>query len=154
MADQTIFERDGAVAVLTFNRPEARNAWCPEFNTGFQELLPVIEDDPDIRCVILTGDEAGTRDEVTTVSRSVGACAAARVEKERHAAASRHARGEEKKANGTGVIAMSPVIATPSAGSKTTRSPAVLASPRWHSSIRRSPCTIVSRSWTSTSGST
>jgi enoyl-CoA hydratase/carnithine racemase len=53
------YDKRGAVAVLTLSRPEARNAWCPEFNAGFQELLPALEDDPDIRCVVLTGDEAG-----------------------------------------------------------------------------------------------
>jgi enoyl-CoA hydratase/carnithine racemase len=52
-------EKRGAIAILTLSRPEARNAWCPEFNAGFQELLPMLEDDPDIRCVVLTGDEAG-----------------------------------------------------------------------------------------------
>jgi len=52
-------EKRGHVAVLTLSRPEARNAWCPEFNAGFQELLPALEDDRDVRCVILTGDEAG-----------------------------------------------------------------------------------------------
>jgi enoyl-CoA hydratase/carnithine racemase len=27
-------DRRGAVAVLTLSRPEARNAWCEEFQTG------------------------------------------------------------------------------------------------------------------------
>ena len=30
-------ERRGAVAVLTLSRPEARNAWCEEFQTGLRE---------------------------------------------------------------------------------------------------------------------
>ena len=52
-------ERNGAVAVLTLSRPEARNAWCEEFQTGLRQRLPELEADPDIRCVILTGDDRG-----------------------------------------------------------------------------------------------
>src|SRR4029077_11463632 len=52
-------ERNGAVAILTLSRPEARNAWCEEFQTGLRQRLPELEGDPDIRCVILTGDDRG-----------------------------------------------------------------------------------------------
>jgi len=52
-------ERAGAVAILTLSRPEARNAWCEEFQTGLRQRLPELEADPDIRCVILTGDDKG-----------------------------------------------------------------------------------------------
>ena len=52
-------ERRGAIAVLTLSRPEARNAWCEEFQAGFRQRLPELENDPEIRCVILTGDEKG-----------------------------------------------------------------------------------------------
>ena len=52
-------EHRGAVAVLTLSRPEARNAWCEEFQTGLVQRLPELEADPDIRCVILTGDDKG-----------------------------------------------------------------------------------------------
>src|SRR5262249_12966884 len=52
-------ERRGAVAVLTLSRPEARNAWCAEFQSGFREILPALEADADIRCVVLTGDDKG-----------------------------------------------------------------------------------------------
>ena len=52
-------ERNGAVAILTLSRPEARNAWCEEFQTGLRQRLPELEADPDIRCVILTGDDRG-----------------------------------------------------------------------------------------------
>ncbi len=52
-------EYRGAVAVLTLSRPEARNAWCEEFQTGLVQRLPELEADPDIRCVILTGDDKG-----------------------------------------------------------------------------------------------
>src|SRR6202171_127944 len=54
-----LYEKHGAVAVLTLSRPQARNAWGEDYNAALKELLPEIEDDPAIRCVILTGDEAG-----------------------------------------------------------------------------------------------
>jgi enoyl-CoA hydratase/carnithine racemase len=52
-------EKRGHVAILTLSRPEARNAWCTEYNEGFIEILPKLEEDRDIRCVVLTGDPAG-----------------------------------------------------------------------------------------------
>jgi enoyl-CoA hydratase/carnithine racemase len=54
-----LYEKRGAVAVLTLSRPQARNAWGEDYNAALLELLPRLEDDPDIRCVVLTGDEAG-----------------------------------------------------------------------------------------------
>src|SRR5436305_5210621 len=54
-----LYEKRGAVAVLTLSRPQARNAWGEDYNAALKELLPQIEDDNDIRCVVLTGDEAG-----------------------------------------------------------------------------------------------
>jgi len=54
-----LYEKHGAVAVLTLSRPEARNAWGEDYNAALKELLPQLEDDPGIHCVILTGDEAG-----------------------------------------------------------------------------------------------
>ena len=54
-----LYEKRGYVGILTLSRPEARNAWCAEFHAGLQEQLPRLEDDPEIRCVVLTGDEKG-----------------------------------------------------------------------------------------------
>jgi enoyl-CoA hydratase/carnithine racemase len=54
-----LLERRGPVAILTLSRPEVRNAWCEEYQTGFRQHLPELEADPEIRCVILTGDDAG-----------------------------------------------------------------------------------------------
>ena len=54
-----LYERRGPVAILTLSRPEARNAWCEEYMVGLQQRLPELENDREIRCVILTGDEAG-----------------------------------------------------------------------------------------------
>ena len=54
-----LYEKHGPVAILTLSRPQARNAWGEDYNAALKELLPQLEDDPDIRVVILTGDEAG-----------------------------------------------------------------------------------------------
>src|SRR5882757_5822798 len=54
-----LYEKQDRIGVLTLSRPEARNAWCNEFTAGLQERLPELEDDRDIRCVILTGDDNG-----------------------------------------------------------------------------------------------
>ena len=52
-------EKRGSIAILTLSRPEARNAWCEAYNEGFIDILPKLEADKDIRCVVLTGDPAG-----------------------------------------------------------------------------------------------
>lgn len=52
-------DRTDHVATLTLSRPEARNAWDEDYNEGLRTLLPELESDRDVRCVILTGDEAG-----------------------------------------------------------------------------------------------
>src|ERR1043166_1609732 len=54
-----LYEKRGAVGIITLSRPQARNAWGEDYNSGLKELLPQLEDDSDIRCVVLTGDEAG-----------------------------------------------------------------------------------------------
>ena len=53
------YDTRGHVGILTLSRPEARNAWGPDFNDGLARHLTEMEDDDAIRCVILTGDEAG-----------------------------------------------------------------------------------------------
>ena len=52
-------EKNGHIATITLSRPEARNAWCHEFLAGFQEHLPALEEDREVRCVIITGDDKG-----------------------------------------------------------------------------------------------
>lgn len=47
--------RHGATAVLTMNRPSARNALDLELRQAFADLIPRIRDDADIRAVVLTG---------------------------------------------------------------------------------------------------
>jgi 2-(1,2-epoxy-1,2-dihydrophenyl)acetyl-CoA isomerase len=50
-----LFTRDGAVATLTMNRPEARNALSMEMRSQLTDVLHDIEQDDSIRCVVLTG---------------------------------------------------------------------------------------------------
>ena len=55
MADQTIFERDGAVAVLTFNRPEARNAMTWEMYQRLHDTCEEVDADDSVRVLVLRG---------------------------------------------------------------------------------------------------
>jgi enoyl-CoA hydratase/carnithine racemase len=54
-----LYEKHGSIAVLTLSRPQARNAWGEDYNAALLEMLPRLEDDPEVRCVVLSGDEAG-----------------------------------------------------------------------------------------------
>ena len=47
---------EGHVAVISFNRPEARNALSDAMYAGFDRVLPIIATDPDIRVVMITGE--------------------------------------------------------------------------------------------------
>src|SRR5580658_5767612 len=75
-----LYEKRGPIAILTLSRPEARNALGEDYNKGLVELLPRLEDDSDIRAVILTGDDAGgafsaganIKDPRTHTSNSIG----------------------------------------------------------------------------------
>ena len=50
-----LLERDGAVAIVRFNRPERLNAFTPEMNLALAELLRALGDDEAVRVIILTG---------------------------------------------------------------------------------------------------
>jgi len=50
-----LFERRGSTALLTLNRPDARNAISPEVSQTMAGLLDEIEADPALRAVVLTG---------------------------------------------------------------------------------------------------
>jgi enoyl-CoA hydratase/carnithine racemase len=54
-----LYEKRDHIGILTLSRPQARNAWGPDYNDGLAKQLAAIEDDDDVRCVILTGDESG-----------------------------------------------------------------------------------------------
>jgi enoyl-CoA hydratase len=51
----TIFETDGAIAILTFNRPEARNAMTWEMYQGLVDACERVDGDPAIRVLVLRG---------------------------------------------------------------------------------------------------
>ena len=48
-------ERDGHVAVVTMNRPEARNAWSLELMARMADAWDEIDGDPQIRVAVFTG---------------------------------------------------------------------------------------------------
>ena len=48
-------ERDGAVVILTMNRPEKKNALSGDMLAGLVLGYEYIDENPDIRCAILTG---------------------------------------------------------------------------------------------------
>src|SRR5262245_12065970 len=53
--DQVRCRIDGRVAVVTLNRPEARNALTQEIKDALRAVIPALGDDPDVGCVLLTG---------------------------------------------------------------------------------------------------
>lgn len=53
--EQLRVEREGRVATLTFNRPEARNAMTFPMYERLHDLCEGIDEDPDIRVLVLTG---------------------------------------------------------------------------------------------------
>ena len=53
--DDLLGRIEGHVAVLTFNRPERRNALTEGVYHGFATALPIVEADPDIRVLMVTG---------------------------------------------------------------------------------------------------
>lgn len=59
MTDDVKFEIDGAVAVITLNRPQKLNAVTPEMADAIVAAVKECNDSDTIRCVILTG--AGER---------------------------------------------------------------------------------------------
>jgi len=53
------FEKRDHIGIVTLSRPQARNAWGPDFNEGIARHFMAMEDDDDIRCAVLTGDDSG-----------------------------------------------------------------------------------------------
>jgi enoyl-CoA hydratase len=54
-AQEIVFEKDRAIATITFNRPQVHNALNAAMVDGLDKALDEIERDKDIRCLILTG---------------------------------------------------------------------------------------------------
>ena len=55
MSEHISLDIQGAVATITFNRPEARNALSPELRAGLVEFTTQVEMDASIRCLVLRG---------------------------------------------------------------------------------------------------
>jgi crotonobetainyl-CoA hydratase len=55
MTDAAIVERRGNVALITINRPEARNAVNGAVSTAVGDALAAAQDDPDVWAVVITG---------------------------------------------------------------------------------------------------
>jgi enoyl-CoA hydratase/carnithine racemase len=49
--------RDGHVALLRLNRPEARNALSPELMETLAAELERLDPDPDVRCIVIAGSD-------------------------------------------------------------------------------------------------
>ncbi|HEY6395632.1 MAG TPA: enoyl-CoA hydratase/isomerase family protein [Candidatus Binataceae bacterium] len=55
MANNFLFQADGAIATITFNRPERRNCLNEEVIIEFENLLHRVRDDRAIRALVVTG---------------------------------------------------------------------------------------------------
>jgi enoyl-CoA hydratase len=55
LPDVVKVECDGAVRVVTLNRPDHMNAFSDELHAAFPRVLHEIEHDPDARAIVLTG---------------------------------------------------------------------------------------------------
>ena len=53
------YDKRDHVGIVTLSRPGARNAWGQDFNEGLARHFAAMEDDDDVRCAVLTGDEEG-----------------------------------------------------------------------------------------------
>lgn len=59
MSDVVLFEVEDQVGVLTFNRPDRLNAWTPELQSRYFDLLEECVARDDVRAVVLTGAGRG-----------------------------------------------------------------------------------------------
>ena len=57
MSDTVLLKKEGRVAVLTLNRPEALNALNGELMTALTDHVEQLSDDPDTGCIVITGSE-------------------------------------------------------------------------------------------------
>ena len=70
MAELVETSRDGHVALLRLNRPEARNALSPEVMERLAGELERLDPDPEVRCVVIAGS-----DKVFAAGADIGAMA-------------------------------------------------------------------------------
>ena len=53
--DHAIVEEKGHIMVITLNRPEKRNALSPGMLVTIYEAWRKLDEDPNLRCAVLTG---------------------------------------------------------------------------------------------------
>src|SRR5262245_581835 len=73
MQDDVLFERRGAAAWITLNRPAVRNALSRDLNLRLQEIARDLEPDDAVRAVVITG-AGGHASAPAPTSRSGVAC--------------------------------------------------------------------------------
>jgi enoyl-CoA hydratase/carnithine racemase len=78
-----LYDVTDGVAVLTLNRPDRLNAWVPEMQVRYFDLLSEAASDPDVKAIVVTG--AGR-----------GFCAGADMEVLQGGAAADDARGDDR----------------------------------------------------------
>ena len=59
MSDVVLFEVRDRVALLTLNRPDRLNAWTPELQTRYFDLLEECAEREDVRAIVVTGAGRG-----------------------------------------------------------------------------------------------
>ena len=59
MSDVVLFEVQDGVGLITFNRPDRLNAWTPELQTRYFDLLDDCAEREDVRTIVLTGAGRG-----------------------------------------------------------------------------------------------
>src|SRR5581483_8696642 len=59
MSEVVLFEVRDEVALLTFNRPDRLNAWTPELQTRYFDLLDECAAREDVRAIVVTGAGRG-----------------------------------------------------------------------------------------------
>lgn len=55
MPDEVLLHRDGPVATIELNRPDALNAWDDALGDGLFDAVAAVGEDPAVRAVIVTG---------------------------------------------------------------------------------------------------
>ncbi|MBC8279799.1 MAG: enoyl-CoA hydratase/isomerase family protein, partial [Chloroflexi bacterium] len=54
-----LFQKQGAVAHISLNRPQVVNAYNIQMRDDFSEALSAVELDPDVRSLLITGEGRG-----------------------------------------------------------------------------------------------
>ena len=55
--ENILVERDGAVGIVTLNRPKVLNALNPQLLTELVDALEEFDRDPEVRCIALLGSD-------------------------------------------------------------------------------------------------